>query len=218
MPGNVFIRLLLDYLFIFYMSMWIIFPAYLANAVMVPVSRRLEKRGWNHSMDGGKFLGETRVLGAGKTIEGALAGTTIGILGGIVQLLLAPAFQFISLKWHGFYGSLLVANGDIMFYIAWNRTSMIRALIFPPGAILGDMMGSFIKRRMHVNRGESLPLLDQLDFIIGVILFSLVSHGIGASLIQVSPLYLVPIIILTPLIHLAVNRVAFKTGIKDVPH
>ena len=39
------------------------------------------------------------------------------------------------------------------------------------GAMLGDLVGSFIKRRFGIERGESVILLDQLDFVAGALIF-----------------------------------------------
>jgi CDP-2,3-bis-(O-geranylgeranyl)-sn-glycerol synthase len=41
------------------------------------------------------------------------------------------------------------------------------------GALVGDLAESFIKRRLNVSPGSSLPIADQLDFVIGAFLFSL---------------------------------------------
>ena len=40
------------------------------------------------------------------------------------------------------------------------------------GAILGDLISSFLKRRLDVAPGESFPFVDQLDFIITAIIIS----------------------------------------------
>nr|MDO8085635.1 CDP-2,3-bis-(O-geranylgeranyl)-sn-glycerol synthase [Candidatus Sigynarchaeum springense] len=208
------LRVVLDLFMIFYISMWIIFPAYLANAVAVPVSRGHQF----HPIDGGKMLRGQRVFGDGKTIEGFLLSSAIGIGGGLVQCLLSPLFLVPSLAWHDFYGSILVPRVDLELYVAANIQALARALLFPPGAMLGDLLGSFIKRRLNISRGAKAPVLDQLDFIAGTILLSLVAVPIGGSFLQLGLIYVVVIVVLTPFIHRIVNKLAYKINIKPVPY
>jgi len=208
------LRLFLDLLFIFYISMWIIFPAYLANAVAVPVSKKHKF----HPIDNGKMLFGQRVFGDGKTIEGFLLASAIGCIGGLVQVLVSPLFLAPSLAWHDFYGSFLVPSSDIELCISTSIPAIVRAVIFPPGAMLGDLLGSFIKRRLRIERGTPAPVLDQLDFIAGVVLFSMLFTFAGASFVQLDIKYIITIIVLTPLIHRVVNKLAFKLRVKDVPH
>ncbi|MEX2680777.1 MAG: CDP-2,3-bis-(O-geranylgeranyl)-sn-glycerol synthase [Candidatus Sigynarchaeota archaeon] len=208
------LRVVLDLFMIFYISMWIIFPAYLANAVAVPVSKGRQF----HPIDGGRILRGQRVFGDGKTIEGFLLSCGIGIGGGLAQCILSLLFLIPSLAWHDFYGSILVPRADLELYVAANAQAFARALLFPPGAMLGDLLGSFIKRRLNIPRGAKAPVLDQLDFIAGVILLSLVAIPVGGSFLQLGIVYAITIVILTPFIHRIVNKLAYKIKIKAVPY
>jgi len=84
------------------------------------------------------------------------------------------------------------------------------ALLLSAGALTGDMVGAFIKRRLGIARGGAAPVLDQLDFVFGALLF-------------VSPLYLVTleqlifIVIVTPPIHLFTNLLAYLFKLKPHP-
>ena len=210
------IRLFLDALFFFYIAMWIIFPAYLANAVAVPVTRRL--RNQLHYIDGGRMLLGQRLFGDGKTVEGFLLASAIGIAGGIAQIILAPVFQWVSLRWLDAYQTILVDRAQVIFYVSGNMATLGRALLYPVGAMAGDLLGSFIKRRLRIPRGAKAPLLDQLDFIVGVMLLTLPFTFAGWSFLQLDPMYIVLIVVLTPAIHLATNKLAFRMRIKDVAH
>ncbi len=84
--------------------------------------------------------------------------------------------------------------------------------------MLGDLLGSFIKRRLRIERGAPAPVLDQLDFIMGVVLFSMIFTFAGASFLQLGIVYIVAILVLTPFIHRVVNRLAFKLRVKNVPY
>jgi CDP-2,3-bis-(O-geranylgeranyl)-sn-glycerol synthase len=77
-------------------------------------------------------------------------------------------------------------------------------------AIIGDMAGSFTKRRLGMSRGANAGLLDQIDFISLAILGSL--HMFPWEVRQVALL-----LILTPLVHRGANIIAYAAGLKDVP-
>ncbi|MFH1424541.1 MAG: CDP-2,3-bis-(O-geranylgeranyl)-sn-glycerol synthase [archaeon] len=77
------------------------------------------------------------------------------------------------------------------------------------GAILGDLAGSFLKRRVDIKPGKSFPLLDQYDFLLGALLF--------ASFLEFpSWETLVIMLIVVPLLHLAANFGAYLLGLKKV--
>jgi CDP-2,3-bis-(O-geranylgeranyl)-sn-glycerol synthase len=77
------------------------------------------------------------------------------------------------------------------------------------GALLGDAIGSFLKRRLGIGRGKPAPILDQLDFIIvALILVSLV--------VELNWICAVLAIVLTLIIHLLTNSIAYLLGMKDV--
>ncbi len=79
------------------------------------------------------------------------------------------------------------------------------------GTMLGDMMGSFFKRRMDIRPGESAPLLDQEGFVMVAL----------ALCMPIEPLTLVEILIIvliTPPLHLLANLLAYLLGFKGVKH
>ena len=78
------------------------------------------------------------------------------------------------------------------------------------GAILGDAIGSFIKRRLGIEKGRPAPLLDQLDFVFGALLL--------ASLItRIQMKTIIILVVLTPFGHLMVNLIGYWLKLKDVP-
>jgi len=80
------------------------------------------------------------------------------------------------------------------------------------GALLGDLVGAFIKRRLGFAPGKLLPVVDQVDFIVGAVLLSL-----PVSFPSMSLELLVAIFLITPPIHLATNFAAYKLGLKNNP-
>ena len=79
------------------------------------------------------------------------------------------------------------------------------------GALFGDLVKSFFKRRMKMERGKMWFPFDQIDFILGAFLFY------GLTFWEVSWGYLVLLLILTPGLHLLVNLIGFKLKLKEVP-
>ena len=87
------------------------------------------------------------------------------------------------------------------------------------GALLGDLGGAFLKRRMHKARGTKAPLLDQYDFVVGALLVSLAvpSWSIPRFFSGDALLGLAAIIVITPVLHRTVNLVGYRIGKKHEP-
>ena len=139
----------------------------------------------------------TRWIGDGVTWRGLIGGTIIGIITGTVQ---------------GYFGPQILAEfGDYIItpIIANIPQGILIGFLLGFGALLGDAIGSFLKRRLGIGRGKPAPILDQLDFlIVALILVSFV--------VKISWLFVVIAIILTLVIHLIANTCAYLLGIKDV--
>ena len=150
-------------------------------ALVANGSATLISRG--HPLDFGKrFIDGRRILGDGKTFEGF----TIGLLYATsVSLTEALAAKATCLAVYGVAAGL--------------------------GALLGDILGSFIKRRVGLERGARAPLLDQLDFLIGAYLATTTVGYIPPLL------YAVLFAILVYGLHRATNYAAYRLGIKQVP-
>ncbi|MEM1589488.1 MAG: CDP-2,3-bis-(O-geranylgeranyl)-sn-glycerol synthase [Candidatus Bathyarchaeia archaeon] len=78
------------------------------------------------------------------------------------------------------------------------------------GALTGDLAGAFLKRRMGIPPGGILPVVDQIDFIVGALVFSL-------PLNMLFPELAVTVLVITPPLHLLTNFVAYKMGLKSIP-
>lgn len=136
-------------------------------------------------------------IGNGVTWKGLVGGTILGTIIGGVQGYFGP--QIISE-----YGSQIVTP---IVTNVWE--GIVVGFLLSFGALVGDALGSFIKRRIGIKRGQPTPFLDQLDFLIIAILFT--------SIIIPFDWYFIAIaIILTLIIHLIANTIAYLIGIKDV--
>lgn len=78
------------------------------------------------------------------------------------------------------------------------------------GAILGDLLSSFLKRRWDIAPGGGFPLLDQLDFIIMAIIIS-------QPYTRASFLEMFIILVVTVPIHYFMNYVAWIAKMKENP-
>lgn len=139
-------------------------------------------------LDFGKnFFDGKPVLGKGKTFLGTAAGLLVG---------------FITV-----YATCALFAQDVEKIIP--NYALVGTLL-TIGAIAGDVIASFFKRRFGKKQGQPVFLLDQLDFALGGII--LASPVFIPGLLQ-----LAVIIILTIVIHRLANFIAFKIKLKKVP-
>lgn len=172
-------------------TLYFILPAYFSNGSGLLFGGGLPLDLGKSDKNGVRWVGD------GVTWRGFIAGTLVGTLAGAVQ---------------GYFGPYIIANFGqfIITPIAPNISQgIIIGFLLGFGALLGDAIGSFLKRRIGIGRGEPAPILDQLDFIIVALI--LVSLVVKLNLITV-----VLAIILTLIIHLLTNTIAYLLGIKDV--
>jgi CDP-2,3-bis-(O-geranylgeranyl)-sn-glycerol synthase len=131
---------------------------------------------------GARFLDGRRLLGDGKTWEGTMAALAAGLISALTLYLVLGAPMILS-----------AGTGAVV------------------GAILGDMAGSFIKRRLGLERGAPAPILDQLDFFAGALLFTAaagVDWTVRAAIISGAVI---------AVLHVASNVAAYALGLKRVP-
>ncbi len=103
--------------------------------------------------------------------------------------------------WEGFFTGVSIGTA-VGFLLGDVYTGFLLSL----GAMLGDLIGSFLKRRMGLERGEEAPLLDQLDFLVGAFL-----------LVPPPPEWAVLLIAATPVVHRAASVAGHLWGVKREP-
>jgi CDP-2,3-bis-(O-geranylgeranyl)-sn-glycerol synthase len=112
----------------------------------------------------------------------------------------------------GFFSGLVVGTAIGLIETMLFGYPVFFGLVVSLGALLGDLAGAFVKRRLSLTPGDLLPVIDQVDFIIGAILFSFF------FLYQILSWELViAMLIVTPPIHLLTNFAAYKFGLKNNP-
>ena len=196
----------MDYLIII-QALWLVIPAYIANACALLV-------GGGTPIDfGKKWKDGRRIFGDGKTWRGLISGAFLGITGGFALTVVAiyisdSEFAFLGLNDFGRFPLMIPIISSICF-----------------GALLGDIFESFFKRRLGKERGENWIPFDQLDFILGVLFFSFII----SSLIQIigfsnynwflksfSLFHILTLLIVTPFFHLLANFVHRKASNKQL--
>jgi CDP-2,3-bis-(O-geranylgeranyl)-sn-glycerol synthase len=171
-------------------AVWLMLPAYITNSSAAFF-------GGTTPIDRGICWGKSRLLGDGKTYEGLIMGISCGIIVGIVQNLFAS--EYVDLP----------SFGTFPF-------SFVTLVSLSAGAMLGDLLGSFIKRRVGLKRGAPFPLVDQLDFVAGAwLLLFLFARAWFIESFSLN--IIIAVIVITPLLHLLANFLGFKIGKKQVP-
>jgi CDP-2,3-bis-(O-geranylgeranyl)-sn-glycerol synthase len=84
------------------------------------------------------------------------------------------------------------------------------------GAMAGDIVASFFKRRMGMERGAALFLVDQLDFVIGSWALTLLLAP-GWFTENFTPMVLFIVLIITPILHRVTNIIGYKIKAKKEP-
>jgi CDP-2,3-bis-(O-geranylgeranyl)-sn-glycerol synthase len=176
-------------------ALWAMLPAYIPNNAAVLA-------GGGRPIDGGRTLGDSRLLGDGKTWRGTAVGWTAGALLALALNAIRPdATDVLGAPVPEFPLAIVVA--------------------LPLGAMLGDIGASFLKRRTGRERGAPYPGVDQLDFVVGALLLAAV-----VDLLVVSPSWffetftvpvLTVVVVVTPLLHVVTNGIAYVLGLKDEP-
>jgi len=83
----------------------------------------------------------------------------------------------------------------------------IAGFLMGVGAVLGDLLGAFLKRRLGIKPGGPLLIIDQLDFIFGALVFSSLVFPLSWGSVLL-------IVFVTPPIHLGTNYGAYLLGLK----
>ena len=165
-------------------------PAYISNISGLAL-------GGGVPVDMGKnFTDNRRIIGNGVTWRGLIAGTITGTIVGGLQA-----------YFNGYL--LVVTNGSFPIMFTNLEFGLLIGFLLGFGALLGDAAGSFLKRRINIDRGKPAPILDQLDFVAGALILSSLLISFDLSFILVA-------CVLSIILHVSTNMIAYLLGIKDV--
>lgn len=129
---------------------WFLIPAYFSNMTPPFIAIVIGNR-WDYPADFGLTWRGKRILGDHKTIRGFVGGIITGMLFGMLQ--------------HRLAGAAFVTGIALVDYAAVNGALLGALLGF--GALLGDSVKSFFKRRAGIRPGGKWVPFDQIDFVVG---------------------------------------------------
>jgi CDP-2,3-bis-(O-geranylgeranyl)-sn-glycerol synthase len=154
-------------------TIWFFLPAGFAN-MFASLSKRIN------------FLNypiNKKLFGSNKTYRGFLFGVLAAIIICFIQFLLYPYTKTIAITNY----SNFILIGFLLGF----------------GALLGDLIESFFKRRIKIKPGKSWPIFDQLDWIIGAIILS-------SLYIRLSATHIIIAIIFAIIIHPTFNLLGYN--------
>ncbi len=189
---------IVDILIIIGLGMWLFLPAYIPNAAASLFGRHSKTM-----IDFGKSWRGKRILGDGKSWLGFFGGVLTGIALGLILIAVSSIWDPENYWGYGPF---------------WNNISIIACLSV--GALLGDICGAFIKRRLGMERGQKAPILDQYDFVAGAFILTAIFHFdfIFHNYFEGDHIFaFIFILLITFAIHRSVNIIGYKMGLNKEP-
>jgi CDP-2,3-bis-(O-geranylgeranyl)-sn-glycerol synthase len=213
-----------DWVALLIFSLLLIVPAYISNASMVIT-------GGGRPIDGGKlFRDGRRILGDHKTINGLKGPLFIGIP---ISFIIFLIFIFL---WQPINDLIIQASSESLYVLYDNinifqyyfiggefplnfLVLLVRIILASYGAVIGDLVGSFLKRRFDIKSGAPFWVIDQLDFAIIAVLFITFPSFISPTVFLLPDIYIfIFLMIITPAVSIIANTVAYLVGLKSVPY
>lgn len=182
-----------------FQALWLMLPAYVANP-------SAQLTGGGLPLDLGRVGRDgERLLGDGKTWRGLAGGLLGSLLIGGLQIAAAAvvAKPAVLPTFDPGGGPASPASFVVVFTLAL-------------GALLGDALKSFAKRRLKYPRGARLPIADQYDFVLGawVLSIALFPTWFESNFRLES---IVVILLLTYFLHRGTSALGYRMGLKAEP-
>lgn len=140
------------------LAFWLVLPAAAANTIPVIVSKLPYLRDLNSPLDLGLKFNGKRVFGSHKSWRGLFFGILAGVLVTIIQKHLFINFDLIE---------------ELIDFDYLSISPILFGFFASFGALAGDAIESFFKRQFDVTAGKAWIPFDQIDSIVGVIVFTL---------------------------------------------
>ncbi|MBI2656966.1 CDP-archaeol synthase [Candidatus Woesearchaeota archaeon] len=162
-------------------------PAYFANMAPVIVKKI---NLFAFPVDFDRKLNNKPILGKNKTFR--------GLVFGIVFSIIIAYFQFL------LYNIEFYKNISFFNYQNW----LLFGFLIGLGALTGDLIKSFFKRRLGIEPGEKFVPFDQTDFVVGALIFIMPIFKLTLKIFFVS-------LLLSFVLHIIVNHIAFYLKIRN---
>jgi len=174
-------------IFIFILKcFYLLLPAYFANMAPVIVKKI---NLFAYPIDFNKQINNKPVLGKNKTFRGFAFGVTFALVVTYLQFLLYKLEFFKNISFNNYQNWLLF--GFLMGF----------------GALTGDLIKSFFKRRLGIKPGARFVPFDQIDFVIGALVFIMPVFNLTLNIFLVS-------LLLSFVLHITINHIAFYLKIR----
>ena len=171
--------------------LWFALPAYVGN--MAPVfAKKVFRDRYDTPVDFKKTLRGRRLSGSNKTYRGILAAIAVSM--------------FIVFVQRHLYGVAGVRSISLVDYqdINWLAFGTLMGL----GAMMGDLVKSVVKRQLDKHPGESWRQYDQIDFLVGSLVFT--------SVVYLPPMRVIHgNFLVVPLVKVAVDHLGVFLGVYE---
>lgn len=179
--------------------LWVLTPAFIAN------SSATLPRGRGPPMDLGRVWKRDgrRILGTSKSWSGFVFGTLFGLPFGLLMaylILIAPPFLRLVPQ----FGATVLGAVPVV-------------LLLTGGAMTGDALGSFVKRRLGRPSGARTLVLDQMPFVLVPVLIGLALFPGTFDPAFLSLEGVIWLVLFTLGFHASFNWIGYKLGLKRDP-
>ena len=166
---------------------YLMLPAYFANIAPVIV-KKMDL--FAYPIDFGKQINNKPVLGKNKTFR--------GLIFGIVFAVVVAYLQFLLYSLDSFKGISFISYQNWLFF----------GFLMGFGALTGDLVKSFFKRRLGIKPGEKFIPFDQIDFVVGALVFIMPIFNVTLGIFVIS-------LLVSFAGHITVNHIAFYLKIRN---
>ena len=162
-------------------------PAYFANMAPVLVKKINFLK---IPIDFGEKINNKPIFGKNKTFRGLVFGVLFAVIIAYIQFI--------------YYENNIFSDLVLIDYSNW----LLIGLLLGFGAIIGDLVESFIKRRLNYESGKPFVPFDQIDFVLGALIFVF-----PIVFLSINKIFI--IILLSFVLHIIVNHSAFYLKIRN---
>lgn len=178
------------------LAIWFLLPAAIANSAPVFAAALPWLKKFDAPIDAGKKWRGHDILGPHKTWRGIIAGIIVST--GVFWL---QVILFESFEWARY------VSGEVNYS---HIPVLLAGPLFAIGALGGDAIESFFKRAKGIKSGGAWIPFDQIDYIIGSVLASLL-------FVTLRPIEYLFIFVVWFLVHIIASFIGFKLGLKKEP-
>lgn len=179
-----------------FFALWFFLPAGAANMIPIPVAAIPQLKRFDTPFDFGKTWRGKPIFGAHKTWRGLVAGIIFATIVLYLQQRLVAHSTWLQ-NWT-----------DQVDYA--QLPTLVLGPLFAVGALGGDAIESFFKRRVGIAPGHGWFPFDQTDYIIGAAIVSI-------PFVSLSALQYVALVFFWLVASLAASAIGYLLGLKERP-